>query len=304
MSKKDFGARNWRLYNQQLVKRGDITCWIDIKSWRGPNKCVSKRGRPLSYSNSAIMMMLTLKAYYRLTLRSCQGFVKSLFRLMKFEAEVPDYSTICRRQKSVLLPKLPQSEEPIHLVIDSSGLKIFGEGEWKVRMHGWSKHRMWQKLHLGVDESSKLIVSAILTGNNCGDDKMLKSVLERYKGPIKQVSLDGAYDSHDCYSVVNGRGAKAVIPPQPNPRHKPKTLNNLHRPRDFMIYEIQTKGRAQWKKDHGYHRRSLAENAFYRLKKILGNSLSARTFENQVPEALIRCHMLNKMMKMNSGINL
>lgn len=300
MSKKDNRVRNWGLYNRSLVKRGDITCWIDVDSWYWTAKNVSKGGRPKSYSDAAILTMLVIKSVYHLSLRSCQGFVGSLFKMLNLDKNVPDYTTVCRRQKTVVLPKFPSRTEAIHLVIDSSGLKIFGEGEWKVRQHGWSKHRMWKKLHLGVDEKSQLIVSAILTGNDCGDDKKLGAVLDRYRGHLKQVSADGAYDSHDCYATINKRGAKGVIPPQPNPRHKPKTIDQLHCPRDFTVWEVQQKGRAQWKKDSDYHRRSLAETAFYRYKKILGDKLSSRIFENQETEALIKCHILNRMTLMKA----
>jgi hypothetical protein len=294
MSKKDYRVRDWRHYNASLIKRGDITLWIDVKNWHEFAK-THKRGRPKTYADAAIVTMLVVKAVYHLTLRSCQGFVVSLFNALKFPARVPNYSSICRRQKSVVLPKLPLRKEAIHIVVDSSGLKIFGEGEWKVRQHGWSKHRMWKKIHLGVDESSQLIVSAILTGNDCGDDKKLGDVLNQYKSPLKQVSADGAYDSHECYATIHRRGAKAVIPPQPNPRHKPKTIDRLRRPRDIAVWEIQQKGRAQWKQEQNYHRRSLAETAFYRYKQLLGGKLNARTIDNQKSEALVKCHILNKM---------
>lgn len=262
----------------------------------------SKRGRPHTYDNNAILAMLVIKRLYRLTLRSCQGFVKSLVRMANLDIEVPDYSTVCRRQSTVVLPELPTKKESIHMVIDSSGLKIFGEGEWKVRQHGWSKHRMWQKLHIGIDEKSQLIVSAILTSNGSGDDKTLPQVLNNYKGPIKQISTDGAYDSHACYDIIGKRGAKAVIPPQPNPRHKPKTMDNLKCPRDYVIWEIQQKGRTQWKRENDYHRRSLAETSFYRYKQILGPKLSARMFANQATEALIGCHILNKMIDLKKAV--
>ena len=300
MSLKNNQIRNWSVYNRSLVKRGDITCWIDVKSWDCSRKSGPKGGRPITYSDAAILTMLIIKSVYHLSLRSCQGFVCSLFRMINVDKDVPHYTTVCRRQSAVTLPKLPVRPGPIHLVIDSSGLKIFGEGEWKVRQHGYSKHRMWTKLHLGVDEKSQLIVSAVFTGNDSGDDKKLCDVLEQYKGPIKQVSLDGAYDCHDCYTIINKRGAKAVIPPQPNPRHKPKTIEKLIRPRDFTVWEIQQKGRAQWKKDNNYHRRSLAETSFYRYKKLLGDRLSARTFANQETEALVKCHILNKMTSMKA----
>ena len=304
MSKKDNSVRNWREYNRSLIKRGDITCWIDVNSWYNRDKKLHRRGRPHSYDNTAIVTLLVIKAVYHLTLRSCQGFAVSLFKLLNIDAKVPDYSTICRRQKMVALPKFPCKKEPIHLVIDSSGLKIFGEGEWKVRRYGQSKRRMWAKLHLGIDEKDQIIVSPLFTGNNSGDDKKLPDILQQYKGPIRQVSLDGAYDSHECYDIIGKREAKAVIPPQPNPKHKPKTMDKLQQPRDFTVYKVQQLGLKQWKMDSGYHRRSLAETGFYRYKKLISDKLSARTFENQRTEALIGCHILNRMMKIREAVKL
>ena len=154
--------------------------------------------------------------------------------------DTPCYTRICRRQSTVEMPPLPTKLESIHIVVDSSGLKIFGEGEWKARQHGWTKHRMWRKLHIGVDEKSQLIVSALLTENNCGDGKKLPELLDGYRGKIKQVSADGAYDSHECFEDIAKRGAIATIPPQPNPRHRPKK-KRIKYVRDEVVLEIQQK---------------------------------------------------------------
>lgn len=298
MSKKDYRVRNWKDYNKSLINRGSITFWIDeknIRSWYEQQSSTKSRGRPNKYSNVSIVTILLLKQVFHLTLRASQGFIQSLFKLIQLDLDVPSYTRICRRQKTVTLPKLPKLPESIHLVVDSSGLKIFGEGEWKVRQHGWSKHRMWRKLHIGMDEKSQLIVTALVTENNCGDDKKLSELLNQYKGNFHQVSADGAYDSHDCFDDITRRGAIATIPPQPNPRHKPKTENQIKRARDKVVWEIQTKGRKEWKRQSGYHRRSLVENGFYRYKQILGAKLTSRTLENQQIEALLRCHALNRM---------
>jgi IS5 family transposase len=298
MSKKDYRVHNWKDYNKSLINRVSITFWIDeknLQSWYENKDGKKSRGRPKKYNDIAIITILLLKQVYRLTLRASQGFTKSLFKLMQFDLDVPSYTRICRRQESVVLPKLPKLAGSIHMVIDSSGLKIFGEGEWKVRQHGWSKHRMWRKLHIGVDENSKLIVTAIMTENNCGDDKKLSELLNQYEGEFHQVSADGAYDSHDCFNDITGRGAIATIPPQPNPKHKAKTEDQIKRARDKVVWEIQQKGRKEWKQQSGYHRRSLAENSFYRYKKILGDKLASRKFANQQIEALLRCHALNRI---------
>jgi transposase len=222
---------------------------------------------------------------------------------MKLTMEVPCYTRLCRRQGTVNLPQLPRLSESIHIVVDSSGLKIFGEGEWKVRQHGYDKRRTWRKLHIGIDEKSKLIVSALLTENNCADDKKLSRLLDQYEGKLSQVSADGAYDSHDCFDDIAQRGAIVTIPPQPNPKHKPKTEDQIKRTRDKVVWEIQQKGRKAWKQQSSYHRRSLVENGFYRYKQILGDNLSSRKLGNQKVEALIRCHALNKMTLMGMPIS-
>jgi len=298
MSKKDYRVRNWPKYNKALIDRGSITLWIDEESINGwyENKNLSRKaGRPKKYSNVAIKTMLLLKQVYRLTLRSCHGFVKSLMKLLKLNLEIPSYTQVCRRQESIQLPHMAKSSESIHMVIDASGLKVFGEGEWKVRQHGWEKHRTWRKLHIGVDEKTRLIVSSALTDRKCGDDKKLPDLLNQYEGDIHQVSADGAYDSHECFDEITRRNAISTIPTQPNPRHKPKIKKDIKRPRDEVVWQIQQLGRAEWKKQSGYHRRSLVENAFYRYKQIFGEKLMAHKLENERTEALLRCYALNKM---------
>jgi IS5 family transposase len=240
MSKKDYRVRNWKNYNKSLVNRGRITFWIDeesINNWYENKNLPKSRGRPKEYSDIAITTLLMLKQIYHLTLRGSQGFVESLFKLMNINLSVPCYTRVCRRQETIELPKLPICSESIHMVIDSSGLKIFGEGEWKVRQHGYDKRRTWRKLHIGIDEKSKLIVTALLTENNCGDDKKLPELLNKYEGKYHQVSADGAYDSHECFDLIAQRGAIATIPPQPNPRHKPKTEVQIKRARDKVVWE-------------------------------------------------------------------
>lgn len=298
MSKKDYRVRNWKDYNKSLVNRGSITFWIDeknIRSWYEQQSFTKNRGRPNKYSDSSIIAILLLKQVFHLTLRASQGFAQSLFKLMQVDLDVPSYTQICRRQATAILPKLPRLSESIHMVIDSSGLKIFGEGEWKVRQHGWTKHRMWRKLHIGIDEKTKLIVTALMTENNCGDDKKLSDLLNQYEGTYYQISADGAYDSHDCFDNITKRGAIATIPPQSNSKHKPKTERQIKRARDKVVWEIQEKGRKEWKQQSGYHRRSLVENSFYRYKRLFGDKLASRKLNNQKTEALLRCHALNRI---------
>jgi hypothetical protein len=297
MSKKDYRVRNWAQYNKSMINRGRVTFWINDANdtWYHDNQGSKKRGRPFKYSDEAIIIVLTLKQVYHLTLRAAQGFAESLFEMMKWDLQVPSYSIISRRQKHLKLPTLPRRSQSIHMVVDSTGLKIFGEGEWKVRRFGYDKRRTWRKLHIGVDVESKLLVSSVLTENNCGDDKILPELLRLYCGKLHQVSADGGYDSHDSFNLISDYGAVPCIPTQPNPTHKRKTREQIIGPRDKVVWEIQEKGREAWKEESQYHKRSLAENAFYRYKKIFGDKLSSRKLENQKIEAVLRCHILNKM---------
>jgi len=190
-------ARNWSNYNRALVKRGSLTLWFDeesVKQWHKPVR--GCRGRPRVYADVAILCMLTIKMVFRLPLRATQGLVASIIELLRLPIEAANYTTVCRRQKQ-LKPMLQTkiTGEPLHVVFDATGLKVFGEGEWKVRLHGYSKRRTWRKLHLGVDEATGEIVAKVLTGNDKKDGELLPNLLGQISRPIYQASGDGAYDS-------------------------------------------------------------------------------------------------------------
>jgi hypothetical protein len=186
----------------------------------------------------------------------------------------------------VTIPRRPR-QGPTHVVVDSTGLKIFGEGEWKVRQHGVGKRRTWRKIHLAVDESTKDIIGIEVTTADWGDSEILPGLLDQVEGEIAQVSADGAYDSHGCHVAIAERGARATIPP----REGAVAWGDDH-PRDAILQEIEAKGKSVWKNESGYHRRSIAANMMYRLKQ-LGDSLYSRTFERQVNEAHVRAAILN-----------
>lgn len=210
---------------------------------------------------------------------------------------IPSYSQICRRQPGI---EIDLSSTPkhtaIHVVADSTGLKVFGEGEWKVRQHGYSKRGTWRKLHLAMDESSGEIVASGLSTNDVTDGEMLPDLLDDSKLQIDCVGADGAYDSEACYQAIDECQAKANIPPRKDAVLKQH--GNCKDPpltSDQNIRAIKKMGRSAWKKSVGYHRRSLAENAMFRFKTLFGNALSNRLFEHQATEAFIKCQAMNKM---------
>jgi hypothetical protein len=299
--KKIYRVRNWKQYNRSLINRGRITLWFDTKSisnWYEKNHSKNKkRGRPKTYADIAIQCLLLIKVVFNLPLRSLQGFVESLAELLNLPITIPDYSTISRRQKTiqVMLERYHRGES-LHVVVDSTGLKVFGEGEWKVRQHGYSKRRTWRKLHLAVDEATGEVVASALSTNDVGDSEILPDLLQQIQDPIHQVSADGAYDTFACHEEILGKGAVAAIPPRENAvitQHGNSGDPPL--PRDEILRSIRDKGMKVWKQNSDYHRRSLAEVAMYRFKQLLGRTLSARIFENQCTEAFIKCNAMNRM---------
>ena len=300
MAKKtSYRVRNWSDYNRSLIKRGSLTFWFAedaIPNWYMTEQ-TGQRGRPATYGDIAIECMLTLKAVYHLPLRSTQGLVESIIEKLELPIEAPNYTTVCRRQQElkVVLQKY-RGDEPLHAVFDSTGLKVYGDGEWKVRQHGTSKRRTWRKLHLGVDEESEEIIATVLTTNDYSDGEILPMLVEQIDNPIEQGSADGAYDCFKNYEVLEARGAKVTIPPRENAKirqHGNCKASPLGR--DENIREIRRVGRTAWKKQSGYHRRSLAETAIYRFKRIFGGDLEAVIFHSQAVEAFIKCNVLNKM---------
>jgi transposase len=222
---------------------------------------------------------------------------RSVFALLEVALPVPCYSTLSRRaaEVSVALGARPRST-PLHLVIDSSGFKVYGEGEWKVRQHGWSKRRTWRKLHLAVDEATGEIVVAMASEAKVADANALPDLLAHVKGKIRQVSADGAYDKRRCYEAIEERGAKAVIPPRRDAKIW-QHGNCVGTPwqRDENLRAIRRQGRRRWKQESGYHRRSLAETTFFRLKTLFGPALHSREFARQATELFLKAAALNRM---------
>lgn len=298
--KTKYHLRNWSDYNRSLEQRGSLTLWISaeaIKTWLVREK-TGGRGASLSYSNLAIETMAMVKAVFRQAGRQTSGLVKSMFELLKIELPVPDHSTVSRRlaEIEVCLP-IKSASQPRHLVIDSTGVKVFGEGEWKVRTHGASKRRTWRKLHLCVDAATHEIIVAAATENSVSDCQMLPELLAAVEAEIEQISADGSYDRRKVYDAINQRGIKrAAIPPRKGARiwqHGNSSKQRLIR--DENLRAVRKMGRAKWKRESNYHRRSLSETAVFRYKTIFTDKLQSRKTDNQFQEMIIKCACLNRM---------
>lgn len=306
MDKKSYRTRNWKDYNKALVQRGSITFWFSpscIDEWQNTDK-TGKRGRPQKYNDAAIHCGLMFKALFKLTFRATMGFIKSLMAMLKLNLDVPDYTLLCKRQKdiSTVLPNSGKPSGKLNIVVDSTGLKVYGEGEWKVRQHGWVKHRLWRKLHLAVNSRTHEIEAFELTDLGIQDCEGLSMLIDKIQSPIESCKGDGAYDSFSCYEKAEDRDFKLIAPParnavtsDENRKSKKKASANAVKKRDDAVIRVREVGRKKWKVESEYHRRSLAETAMFRIKRLLGNRLSTKKFENQKIEIGIWCQILNKM---------
>jgi len=294
---------DWKKYNEALVKRGEITVYIDgdtEKGWHISPKN-NKTGRPKKYSNSAIQLTLQFGKVFHQKLRQTEGLVRSIFQALNLDLEVPDYSTLSRRLSSLNI-KINKAitdnspKEDLVIIMDSTGLKIFGEGEWKVRKHGWSKHRTWRKAHIAITPDGQVIASR-LTGNNVSDSEVFIDLIGKETLPIGTVSADGAYDTKGVYDTCIEKGIHTVlIPPQRNAKiWKHGNCKNTPHPRDINLRQIRKSTRKKWKESVGYHIRSLSETAMFRFKTIFGDKLNSRKFKNQQNEFLIAIAAMNKM---------
>ena len=289
------------MYNESLKKRGSVTLWIDedvLRAWKAAPEAVRPRGGQKRYSDGAIECLLMVKGVYHLAYRQTEGFAGSLSKLLCVALPIPDYSTLNRRAKTLKVDLPTPEKGPIHAVLDSTGLKVYGEGEWKVRQHGYSKRRTWRKLHLGVDEATGEIEAELLTGAGVDDAEAAAGLLKQTQAEIEQLSGDGAYDKEKVYKAAAAKGVnKITIPPRRDAVLWEEHGSDPH-PRNENLRHIWERGRKEWKEESGYHRRSLAETAMFRFKTIFGDHLNAREAKRQKTEARVKCAALNRMTRL------
>jgi hypothetical protein len=296
--KGTYKITNWSKYNESLVQRGSITFWFceeTIDQWHHDNAHPGV-GHPFVYSDTAVECLLVLRELFQLPYRQTEGLGKSLVELMEIELAIPDYTSLAKRAAKLGISlDVAKCRGRIDVVVDSTGLKVYGEGEWKMRKHGKSKRRTWRKLHLAVNPDTHEIEAETLTENSCDDASQVDDLLDQATGKIDKFYGDGAYDKWKVYETLRNRKIKAIVPPQRNAKIK-RHGNSRGRPlsRDVAIRAIRHRGRRRWKEDVGYHRRSLSETAMYRMKCCFGDHLKNREFQNQRAETRLRSKILNK----------
>lgn len=295
--KASYKITNWRKYNEALVSRGSITFWFDeetLAHWEHDNAEV-KVGRPFTFSDRSIEVLLVLRELFQLPYRQTEGLSRSLLQLMQVDVPVPDFTSLAKRAAKLKIDlSVTRRRGAINIVVDSTGLKVFGEGEWKVRKHGAGKHRTWRKLHLAIDPQTQEILAQTLTENSSSDASQVPPLLAAIPGKVQSLCGDGAYDKWRVYDALAERQITPLIPPQKNAKIKRHgNAAGPALPRDAAIRAIRKAGRSEWKRQVGYHQRSLAETAMYRLKTTFRAELKNRALENQRTEARLRCKILN-----------
>jgi hypothetical protein len=297
-----YKVRNWSQYNESLKKRGSLSLWISedvIEKWRSP-KDRHFIGAPQQYSDDAILCMMALKVVYHMPYRQLVGFVLSIFALMQIVLKVPHFTTVAARAKMLGKHFKRLSKVcPTDLVFDSSGFKIYGEGEWKVRQHGKQKRRRWKKFHIGVCPKTHEVIVAEVTELEIGDCEIGPKLLKKAPRSVKKAIGDGAYDTWNCYKAADDKGQKLIVPPREG-----AVFNEGDDPwlkaRNDAICQIIGLGNdeeaiALWKKLVGYHERSLVETSFSRFKGIFGPKLFSRSIDNQYVELMLKAKVLNRM---------
>jgi hypothetical protein len=305
MAKKAYRVRNWKEYNTSLVNRGSLTFWFSpdvIEQWQ--KGAVNVHGNQI-YSDMVITCGLTIRQLFRLPLRATEGLMRSMATLLELTVPTPDFTTLCRRGRSLSIEFNARSTDKArHIVVDSTGVHILGESEWKHFKYGVEKSRYqtWRKLHIAMDANSQDILAAQVTESVRLDGNYLAGMIEKIPGDIEQITGDGAYDKKSCYKSAYERGAKAVFPPQWDAcvqRNKYKKDPALET-RDRAIIQIgrdadRSERLKLWKKENNYHRRSLVETMMFRMKSIFGDQMRSHRFENQRTDLLIRCYAINKI---------
>ena len=274
-----YRVTNWAKYNESLRQRGDLTVWISEEAlglWSAPRR--TTRGGQPRYSDLAIEFCLTLGMVFKQPLRQTQGLMRSIAKLLGVEIAVPDFPNFSHRGKGLVVRAKPKAnnQAAIHLTIDSTGLKIFGEGEWLEEKHKTKrKRRSWLKLHLGFDLVSGEIVCSELTTNDVGDPTVLPDLLDQINGPVDLFLADGAYDGEPTSAVLTERFSSTIdvtIPPPKNAVARPDAAENPSF-RDRHIADIAAQGRMAWQKSSGYNLRGRGETLMGRWKTVIGPKL-------------------------------
>src|SRR3954465_7462031 len=295
---------NWPADDASLRQRGSLTIWFTdeaIGAWAAEPR-TTRGGQPW-YSELAILTALTLRAVFRLAYRQTEGLIGSLIGLLGLTLPVPDHTTLCRRAATLEVPRPRSSHhaDPVHLLVDSTGLKLCGPGEWRVEKHGTKARRSWRKLHIGRDADTGQIVAATLTTHDADDGAQVDPLLDQVDGPIASFIGDGAYDQDGVYASVAERHPEAAIIVPPRTTAVPsRATETAPTQRDRHLQLIAKRGRRGWQTASGYTKRARAETAISRFKRVIGDELRSHTDERRATEMDVAVHVLNRMLDLGT----
>ena len=291
---------NTAAYDAALRQRGSLTVWFTdatIAAWKAQPR--TTRGGRLLYSDLAIATALTLRAVFRLALRQIEGLIASIITLLGLDLVVPDHSTLSRRAGTLEVPAPRSGMAPVHLLVDSTGLKLCGSGEWLLEKHGTRTRRAWRKLHVGVDADTGQILAAALTTSDTVDASQVGPLLDQVTAPVASFTADGAYDQDGVYAAVAARHPEATVIVPPRSSAVPSnTADTAPSQRDRHLHDIAEHGRRAWQVTSGYRWRALVEADISRLKRVIGGSLRSRTDRRRTTEVGIAVGALNRMLEL------
>jgi hypothetical protein len=289
---------NWAVYNAGLRARGSLTMWFTaeaIEAWKAEPR--TGRGGQPRYSSLAITTALTLRVVFRLALRQTEGLIGSILALLGLDLPVPDHSTLSRRAETLEVPRPKAGSEPVHLLVDSTGLRLCGPGEWLVEKHGTRRRRAWKKLHLATDADTGHIVASVLTDRDADDGSQVGPLLDQVDDPVASLTGDGAFDRDDVYAEVVARYPDAAVIVPPRSSAVPSdTAETAPTQRDAHLRCIAERGRMGWQKASGYNWRALVEADVSRWKRVIGDGLRSQTDGRQATEVAIAVEALNRML--------
>jgi hypothetical protein len=299
---------NWPAYDASLRQRGSLTVWFTdeaIAAWTAEPR-TTRGGQPW-YSALAILTALTLRAVFRLAYRQTEGLIGSIIGLLGLDLAVPDHTTLSRRAATLEVPR-PQSSsrtdasnraEPVHLLVDSTGLKLCGSGEWLLEKHGTRTRRSWKKLHIGMDAGTGQIVTSTLTDHDVDDGSQADRLLDQATGVVASFTGDGAYDQDRVYASLGERHPAAAIVVPPRSTAVPSRMAEREpTQRDHHLQPIAERGRMAWQKTSGYTKRARAETAISRFKRVIGSGLRSQTNERRATEVDVAVQVLNRMLEL------
>ena len=291
---------NSAVYDAALQQRGSLTVWFTdaaIAAWKAEPR--TTRGGQQHYSSLAIATALTLRAVFRLALRQTEGLIGSIIALLGLDLAVPDHTTLSRRAENldVVCPRI--SSGPMHLLVDSTGLKLCGSGEWLLEKHGTKTQQSWRKLHIAVDADTGRIAAASLTNSDVGDASQVGPLLDQVGGLVSSFTADGAYDQDGVYREIAARhpGASVIVPP-PCSALPSETAQTAPTMRDRHLQIIAERGRMAWQKASGYNWRALVEADISRFKRVIGDGLRSRTDQRRATEIAFAVGAMNRMLEL------